>query len=97
MIDPICGMTVEQQTAAGKYKYDGRTYLFCSVSCLEKFKAEPEKYLAPKPEQPPHPTLSLRERVGRGKPAHGELFILARWIPRCANLNLGHAPNAEWH
>jgi Cu+-exporting ATPase len=46
MIDPICGMKVEERTAAGKYQYDGRTYLFCSLHCLEKFKAEPQKYLA---------------------------------------------------
>ena len=52
MIDPVCRMNVEEQTAAGKYQYDGRTYLFCSLPCLEKFKAEPEKYLAPAQEQP---------------------------------------------
>ncbi len=52
MIDPICGMNVEEQSAAGKYQYNGRTYLFCSLPCLEEFKAEPEKYLAPAQEQP---------------------------------------------
>ena len=51
MIDPICGMNVEEQNAAGKYQYDGRTYLFCSPHCLEKFKADPEKYLGAAEEQ----------------------------------------------
>lgn len=46
-IDPICGMTVEPETAAGRYDYKGTTYYFCAVSCLEKFKADPERALRP--------------------------------------------------
>lgn len=45
MIDPICGMDVEEQTAAGKYEYNGKTYLFCCDPCLEKFKRDPEQFL----------------------------------------------------
>ena len=33
MIDPICGMTVEPESAAGKFDYKGQTYYFCSVHC----------------------------------------------------------------
>jgi Cu+-exporting ATPase len=65
MIDPVCGMHVDEQTAAGKYQYNGQTYLFCHHSCLEKFKAKPEKYLAPKEKESPHasfPHPSLSER-----------------------------------
>ena len=46
-IDPICGMTVEPETAAGRYDYKGRTYYFCATSCLERFRADPEKALTP--------------------------------------------------
>src|SRR5262245_17642668 len=45
--DPICGMDVEPGTAAGSHAYRGQTYYFCCVPCLEKFRAEPEKYLDP--------------------------------------------------
>ena len=45
MIDPICNMEVEEDTAAGRFDYDGKTYLFCSVHCLDKFKQEPAKYV----------------------------------------------------
>lgn len=62
-IDPVCGMTVDPNTAAGKYDYNGQTYIFCSLHCLEKFKAEPEKYLSSRQEESPHPALSQRERV----------------------------------
>jgi Cu+-exporting ATPase len=44
MKDPVCGMDVEEQTAAGRYDYDGRTQLFCSSGCLERFRANPSKY-----------------------------------------------------
>lgn len=44
-IDPICGMTVDPATAAGQYGYKGKTYYFCSASCLERFRADPEKAL----------------------------------------------------
>ena len=47
MIDPVCGMDVEEATAAGKYQYRGQTYLFCHPHCLEQFKSEPERFLAP--------------------------------------------------
>jgi Cu+-exporting ATPase len=43
--DPVCGMTVEPDTAAGKYEYGGQTYFFCSQHCLTKFKQDPEKFL----------------------------------------------------
>ena len=45
--DPVCKMRVNPQTAAGKYDYAGATYYFCSLGCLEKFRANPAKYLAP--------------------------------------------------
>ena len=47
-IDPICGMTVDPTTAAGHYEYKGVTYYFCATSCLETFKADPERALQPK-------------------------------------------------
>jgi P-type Cu+ transporter len=45
MIDPICGMQVEPNTAAGKFDYKGQTYYFCSQHCLAEFKESPETFL----------------------------------------------------
>src|SRR5437867_2176492 len=45
MIDPICGMNVEPDRAAGSHVYNGQTYYFCSQHCLAKFKEDPEKFL----------------------------------------------------
>ncbi len=46
-IDPVCGMTVDPDTAAGLLTHAGTTYHFCSRNCLEKFQADPAKYTAP--------------------------------------------------
>ena len=43
--DPVCGMLVEPESAAGSYEHDGERYFFCNQTCLEKFKAEPSRYL----------------------------------------------------
>src|SRR5688572_13906478 len=47
-LDPVCGMTVQPETAAGHYDYLQRTYYFCSQHCLHAFKADPGKYLSGK-------------------------------------------------
>ena len=44
-IDPVCGMTVDPQTAKGSYEHEGETYYFCSKSCLERFRGNPAAYL----------------------------------------------------
>ena len=44
-LDPVCGMTVDPQSAAGSVQHGGETYYFCSKHCLHAFKADPAKYL----------------------------------------------------
>src|SRR4029077_20216576 len=44
--DPVCGMTVIPEKAAGKAEHAGKTHYFCSKGCAERFSREPEKYLA---------------------------------------------------
>lgn len=44
--DPVCGMMVDPQKAAGKVEYNGKNYYFCSAGCAERFRNEPEKFLA---------------------------------------------------
>jgi len=43
-IDPVCGMEVDMSQGYGKM-HAGQLYRFCSRSCLDKFEADPEKYL----------------------------------------------------
>jgi P-type Cu+ transporter len=47
--DLVCGMNVEPSTAKHKLDHGGNTYYFCSGPCLEKFRADSQKYLGPPP------------------------------------------------
>ncbi|WP_108471388.1 heavy metal translocating P-type ATPase [Rhodanobacter thiooxydans] len=51
--DPVCGMTVDPQTAKYHADHDGQTYHFCSARCHEKFTADPSAYLKDRPAAPP--------------------------------------------
>lgn len=42
--DPVCGMQVDPEKAAGKSERQGKTYYFCSPVCKKKFDADPERY-----------------------------------------------------
>ena len=44
-VDPVCGMTVNQSSAAGAFEHHGETYYFCSTHCLGKFRESPERFL----------------------------------------------------
>jgi len=48
-IDPVCGMKVNPARTAGTVEHDSQTYYFCCTHCAEKFKADPQRYLTPKP------------------------------------------------
>jgi len=69
--DPVCGMTVDPEHAAGSSAYQGKTYYFCSKGCVAKFQADPEKYLRPQAAQsasaeytcPMHPEI---RQIGPG-------------------------------
>jgi Cu+-exporting ATPase len=45
LVDPVCGMTVTKESAAGTYVYKGQTYYFCSKACKDNFTKDPQKYL----------------------------------------------------
>src|SRR5687768_15489859 len=64
-IDPVCHMTVDPTTAAGSYDYNGQTYYFCSIHCLEKFKRDPQSFL----ESSQAPSMMQPVSIGRAKPA----------------------------
>lgn len=42
--DPVCGMEVSEAAAAGKLESNGKTYFFCSSSCMEKFRKDAKRY-----------------------------------------------------
>jgi YHS domain-containing protein len=44
-IDPVCGMQVDEKTAAATSDYKGQKYYFCAVGCKKAFDQNPDKYL----------------------------------------------------
>ena len=44
-LDPVCGMTIEEEEAAGSYEHGGVKYFFCHPSCLERFRENPSAFL----------------------------------------------------
>jgi Cu+-exporting ATPase len=44
--DPVCGMDVEPESAAGSAQHEGKTYFLCSQTCLERFREDPHRYVA---------------------------------------------------
>ena len=52
--DPVCGMNVNPATAKYLHEHAGKKYYFCCGGCAEKFKANPQSYLA-KPAEAPAP------------------------------------------
>ncbi|HEY5740478.1 MAG TPA: ATP-binding cassette domain-containing protein [Gammaproteobacteria bacterium] len=46
VIDPVCGMRVDEWTATISTVYRQHKYVFCSARCLQRFKAQPERYAA---------------------------------------------------
>jgi P-type Cu+ transporter len=59
--DPVCGMQVDPERAAGRHEHAGRTWWFCSPGCRDRFAADPAHWLA-RPQ---------RERRMPGMPAAG--------------------------
>jgi Cu+-exporting ATPase len=68
--DPVCGMTVDEQTAAGSAEHEGQRYYFCSTHCLHKFQASPESYTGPKTAPPAAPiyTCPMHPEIRQNAP-----------------------------
>ena len=48
--DPVCGMSVDTDTAKHQSDHKGKTWYFCSSGCQSKFDKDPEKYISEKTE-----------------------------------------------
>ncbi len=71
VLDPVCGMTVDPQRAAGSVVHQGQTYFFCSTGCIAKFQASPETYLGPR--KAPEPMRAEPAGVEYTCPMHPEV------------------------
>lgn len=47
VIDPVCGMEIDEKIAKAKSEYKSKTYYFCGPMCKLEFDDNPEKYIQP--------------------------------------------------
>jgi Cu+-exporting ATPase len=62
-IDPVCGMEVDPQQAAGASEYGGTSYYFCSTGCKRQFDRDPATFTGPQsstPAQQPNGSRPVR-------------------------------------
>lgn len=50
-IDPVCGDVLDDVEYPEAVEYNGRWYYFGSIDCAEKFRLDPEKYVAGREEE----------------------------------------------
>ncbi len=43
--DPVCKMTVDENSVADRIEHKGKTYYFCAAGCKETFAKETDKYV----------------------------------------------------
>ena len=74
-LDPVCGMTVDPNRAAGSYEYQGKTYYFCSTHCLHRFREDPDSFLK---KSAPLPVVQIESKAKPGQkytcPMHPEII-----------------------
>ena len=77
--DPVCGMQVDSRTATHSLRVGETDYYFCSSRCLDKFKADPGRYLNPPATDPAvtHPAMGALAQAAEGTiwtcPMHPEI------------------------
>lgn len=80
-VDPVCKMLVKPETAAAKFDYKSKTYYFCAVSCQNKFRQNPQKFLNPESKAEP---MSASEGVEYTCPMDPEIVQIGPGIcPIC--------------
>jgi Cu+-exporting ATPase len=68
MIDPVCGMEVDPETAAAETCHEGIKVFFCAEGCRDAFLANPERYTKPKHKGVWQRFLARMEKATGGKP-----------------------------
>ena len=98
VFDPVCGMTVNPETAAGSMVHRGKWYYFCHPNCLRKFQADPESFIDSKSDGMSHPPRAHTKPAPQGvRPRHeSPSSIFARWTPKLSAIDREVVRSAAW-
>ncbi|MHB9117170.1 MAG: heavy metal translocating P-type ATPase [Burkholderiales bacterium] len=103
--DPVCGMTVDEKSAADAASYGGQTYHFCSARCLSQFQADPAKFAGESHEDAtahvhahgqmiPAPTQPEKagEEMAAPTPSNGSIIYTCPMHPEIRQSSPGNCP-----
>jgi len=84
--DPVCGMTVDSASSKHKFEHGAKAYYFCCPHCLEKFRADPSRYLSPRPASASgmHPAMHSGMQMISIAPASGPRTLEEKTAPVAA-------------
>ena len=84
--DPVCGMTVDSASSKHKFEHGAKAYYFCGPRCLEKFRADPSRYLSPRPASASgmHPAMHSGMQMISIAPASGPRTLEEKTAPVAA-------------
>jgi Cu+-exporting ATPase len=87
--DPVCGMTIQPDDAAGTHVHNGKTYYFCSRACQTRFQQSPNEFLTsartPDLRQGTEYTCPMHPEIVRDSPGNCPICGMAL-EPRVASL-----------
>jgi P-type Cu+ transporter len=89
-VDPVCGMTVDPERAAGTYEYKGRRYYFCNTRCLQRFKNDPDEFIAA--DAPAAPDTADAPAPRPVSPASNDVIYTCPMHPEVRQLGPGSCP-----
>jgi len=70
--DPVCGMLVDPGGRL-RHQHGGQEHYFCSARCLQRFRDDPERYLAPAAPEPAVPAAAPAAFARWTCPMHPEI------------------------
>lgn len=86
-------MTVNPETAAGSFEYDGQTFYFCSPHCVKKFRESPESYVGGSVQLPEtQPVVISRTRPVETAAHHPRFTHICPMHPEVRQENAGLCP-----
>ena len=76
--DPVCGTSLDPETAPERIEHGSHTHYFCSAACREKFTADPARYgdahaAELEKHEPPHTTTGILTAPKFGSAGSGGL------------------------
>lgn len=89
--DPVCGMDVAPESAAGSFEHEGATYYFCSTHCMERFRAAPAKYAGSKQEHG-HPHHRSETHAAHAEPVVKGVVYTCPMHPEVEQIGPGSCP-----